>query len=490
MKLTAWAGAVLATGIWACHAQKLDSGKIVADVNSDRLKNWITQLDLIAKQNGGNRAFNTPGYKASVDLVLSQARKPHIASRFDTVLNPFHSVIGDIFNISLAGPDGKDVFIKGPNLVPPTPPSGISGRLLNTPVDDTTGSMCLANQWDGIDATGKIVLVKRGVCALYEKVAFAKAKGAVAVLIYNQTPGTNYTAASLTSASAGNTLSTGLIPLDVAQGWIGRLEKGESLSVTLKVNSTVENVESWNVIAQSKAGDPDKVIMVGAHLDSVFAGPGINDNGSGSAALLEILELLAGYDDFEHAVRFAWWGDEEDGMIGSYAYVDGLNATAGLDKVKYYFNYDMVGSPNPRFAVFGFDNSGQVPRQLQQFLVAQGKNATVRELDSSERGGSSDYAPFFDAGIPNAMINTGAGGDWDACYHLACDDGKNYNIEALTLNTKAAAHGLALLANSLEGIPGRKQRVFEKRSLGFVGPRFSDVHGVKPGCTKKTPLTV
>lgn len=88
------------------------------------------------------------------------------------------------------------------------------------------------------------------------------------------------------------------------------------------------------------------------------------------------------------------------------------------------------------------------------------------------------------------MINTGAGGDWDACYHLACDDGKNYNLEALTLNTKAAAHGLALLANSLEGVPGRKHRVFEKRSISFIGPKFSDAHGVKPGCTKKTPLSV
>ncbi len=107
------------------------------------------------------------------------------------------------------------------------------------------------------------------------------------------------------------------------------------------------------------------------------------------------------------------------------------------------------------------------------------------ELESDTPGGDSDYAPFFDYGIPIAMINTGAGGQYDPCYHRACDDINNISWEALTLNTKAAANALGVLANSLEGVPGRKIRNFSKRSLGKRGHGAKETkHGSGSGCTK------
>ena len=98
------------------------------------------------------------------------------------------------------------------------------------------------------------------------------------------------------------------------------------------------------MIAEKAGTNTDNVVMAGAHLDSVDAGPGINDNGSGSAALLETALQMAKVKPV-NTVRFAWWAAEEAGLLGSAAYVDGLSQ-AEKDKIALYMNYDMVGSPN------------------------------------------------------------------------------------------------------------------------------------------------
>ena len=75
-------------------------------------------------------------------------------------------------------------------------------------------------------------------------------------------------------------------------------------------------VTSYNLIAESKAGRPDNVVVVGAHLDSVDTGPGIQDNGSGTAALLEVAQQMANVQP-SNKVRFALWGADEAGLVGS-----------------------------------------------------------------------------------------------------------------------------------------------------------------------------
>ena len=116
-----------------------------------------------------------------------------------------------------------------------------------------------------------------------------------------------------------------------------------------------ETRTDFNVIAEREGRNDDNVVMAGAHLDSVIEGPGINDNGSGSAALLETALMMAKVKP-ENTVRFAWWAAEEQGLVGSTDYVEGLSQ-AERDRIALYLNYDMVGSPNYIFMVYDADES-------------------------------------------------------------------------------------------------------------------------------------
>lgn len=165
---------------------------------------------------------------------------------------------------------------------------------------------------------------------------------------------------------------TAVIPLEVGTEWKKSLTDGDEVTVTLLVDSIFEERETWNVIAETKAGDPDNVVFLGAHLDSVQAGPGVNDDGSGTAALLVILESLIKHEDIQNKVRFGWWGAEEVGLVGSLYHTSQLSAEEA-DKIRYYFNYDMIGSPNPSFTVYRGEEIGS--KKLFDSLEAAGKPA-------------------------------------------------------------------------------------------------------------------
>lgn len=275
-----------------------------------RLQNVLWNLAKIGRDNGGNRAFGLPGYKASVDFILERA-VTRFGKEIDTFVQPFNHTFEQTRDIWVKGPDGEDVYVISLLYNSPTPPEGTTAPLIDTPVDDERGSACFEDQWEGIDATGKIALVKRGSCAVSDKLKLAKAHGAVAVILYNQTPGTDYGSATLSAENIGLLVPVGVIPLEDGTAWKERLAAGETLEVTLLVDSIFETRESWNVIAETKEGDPNNVVMLGAHLDSVQAGPGVNDDGSGTAGLLELLGSFKKYKGFPNKVRFAWWGAEE-----------------------------------------------------------------------------------------------------------------------------------------------------------------------------------
>lgn len=277
-----------------------------------RLENVLWNLQKIARDNGGNRAHGYPGYRASVDFVLERVSK-RFGARLDTHVQEFNHTFFQVRKISLTGPNSQranvDVYallyVQSTSL-----PDGVTAPLLDTPVDDVTGSMCQASQWKEIDARGKIVLLKRGVCAIADKLRLAKEHGALAAVLYHNLPGTP-TTATLSEANYGRLVPVGLVAQDVGEAWKQRLAAGETLEVTLVVDSVLEQRPSWNIISETKEGDPDNVVMLGAHLDSVPAGPGVNDDGSGSAALLEIVTSFQKYTGFKNKVRFAWWGAEE-----------------------------------------------------------------------------------------------------------------------------------------------------------------------------------
>lgn len=308
-----------------------------------------------------------------MDFVLERAQK-RFAKEMDTWVQPFTHTFEQTRDIWVRGPAGEDVYVITLLYNHPTPvPGGITAPLIDTPVDDERGSGCFEDQWTGIDATGKIALVKRGICAISDKLKLAKAHGAVAAILYNQTPGTDYGSATLSASNIGLLVPSGIIPLEVGTAWKARLA-AETLTVTLLVDSIFEERESWNVISETKEGSPDSVVMLGAHLDSVQAGPGINDDGSGSTALLEIMGSLKKYKGFPNKVRFAWWGAEENGLVGSLYYTSKLSE-AEADKIKYYFNYDMIGSPAPFYHVYKANDSGIGAETLLDYVNKQGKPA-------------------------------------------------------------------------------------------------------------------
>ncbi|MFF3891476.1 M28 family metallopeptidase [Streptomyces sp. NPDC001914] len=208
----------------------------------------------------------------------------------------------------------------------------------------------------------------------------------------------------------------------------------------------------YNLIADWPGGDTGRVVMAGSHLDSVTAGPGINDNGSGSAAVLETALAVArsSYQPTKH-LRFAWWGAEELGMVGSRYYVNSLT-TANRSKISGYLNFDMIGSPNPGY--FVYDDDPAIEKTFKTYFTGIG---VATEIET-EGDGRSDHAPFKNAGIPVGGLFSGAdyiktsaqaakwggtaGKAFDACYHSSCDTSSNINDTALNRNADALAYAV------------------------------------------------
>ncbi|EST37574.1 hypothetical protein N566_12250 [Streptomycetaceae bacterium MP113-05] len=215
---------------------------------------------------------------------------------------------------------------------------------------------------------------------------------------------------------------------------------------------THDGSTGYNLIADWPGGDPDQVLMTGAHIDSVDGGAGIGDNGSGSAGVLEVALAVAEADlqPAKH-LRFAWWGAEELGLVGSRHYVDGL-AGGESETIDGYLNADMIASPNPGY--FVYDSDPTLEQVFADWFSARG----VPTEPAVESDGRSDQASFRNAGIPVGGLFTGAGAQmsqeqaakWDGsagesfdpCYHSACDDISNVSQEALDRNTDAFAHAV------------------------------------------------
>jgi Zn-dependent M28 family amino/carboxypeptidase len=278
---------------------------------------------------------------------------------------------------------------------------------------------------------------------------------------------------------------------DLANG----VENGDTGRVgRFKIDWRPGTYPTRNVIAEMPNGDSDNVIVVGAHLDSVGVGAGINDNGSGSAAILEIAEQLAGVG-VRNKLRFIWFSAEESGLLGSEAYAASL-PDSERDKIAAMLNFDMVGSPN--FVRFVYDGdlsdseppeggapegSAQIEDMFLDYFASQGLATEPTAFD-----GRSDYGPFISAGIPAGGLFPGAEGiktagqaavfggvagqQYDSCYHLGCDDLLNLSNPALDQMSDAAAHATITLAMSTESIDrGRRSSGSAASAFPLPHPR-------------------
>ncbi|MDX3633626.1 M28 family metallopeptidase [Streptomyces europaeiscabiei] len=222
--------------------------------------------------------------------------------------------------------------------------------------------------------------------------------------------------------------------------------------VTTTQSFTSGGRTGYNLIADWPGGDTNQVVMAGSHLDSVTTGAGINDNGSGSAAVLEAALTVSrtNYQPTKH-LRFAWWGAEELGLVGSRFYVNNLS-TANRARISGYLNFDMIGSPNPGY--FVYDDDPVIEQTFKDYFTGIGVPTEIE----TEGDGRSDHAPFKSAGVPVGGLFTGAsrtktaaqvtkwggtsGQAFDRCYHSSCDNTSNINDTALDRNSDALAYAV------------------------------------------------
>jgi aminopeptidase Y len=334
--------------------------------------------------------------------------------------------------------------------------------LIPPPADSTPG--CEAADYAGFPA-GNIALISRGACTFALKATNAYSAGASGVVIYNSSPG-------LVGGTLGNSFTLDIPVTSISQSDGQTLAATAGLILRLMTDTLRGPTTSYNVIAETPTGDPNNVIMVGAHLDSVNGGPGIQDNGSGSAAILETALQMARARP-HNKVRFAWWGASENGLVGSDYYVFGLTEEEKAS-IALYLNFDQIGSPNyvrfiydgdgSAFGLAGPEGSASIEAYFQGFYAARGL-----EFEATQISFRSDYSAFFDSGIPFGGLFTGAeviktpeqaaiyggtaGDQYDPCYHLACDTFDNISLQVLDLNSDAAASAILHYSNMSMGMP-------------------------------------
>ncbi|KAI1070820.1 hypothetical protein LB507_007069 [Fusarium sp. FIESC RH6] len=415
---------ITALALWAngaCAYKPLTPQRVADDIKAEDLENTLQKLYQIALDNNSNRAFGLPGYQASLEFV--QKRLQH-GNQFDISVQPFNHLFSQTRKVVLTGPEGENVDVVSLQYNHATPlPGGVTAPLVLVPIDDERGSGCLQEQWADVDVKGKIALIKRGKCNFVNKLILAKQNGAAAAIIFNDNPAQTAGSGSLGAENIGKLVPVGVVTYDE------------------------EKRETWQIIADTKEGDSNNIVMLGAHLDSIQEGPGINDNGSGVAALLSIAESIKKYKDFKNKLRFAFWGAEESGMIGSTFYVSHLSKEEA-SKIRFYYNYDMIASPQPYYIVYADSDAHKAgAKYLYEYLTEQGYPAEYTPF-----GSSSDYIGFLKLSIPSSGIFTGAGAPQDSCYHTACDDIKNINKQAFLVNAKAAGYAAASLALNIEGL--------------------------------------
>lgn len=506
------AAAVLLGGFAVAQPAQASSGNsaknLTKAVTLTGVLRHLVALQAIAKLNGGTRASGTPGFTRSADYVSTLMR----AAGYKVTRQPFP------FNFCT---DSNPAFAQ----TAPTPTTYVDqvdfdvldcsggGTATGTvvPVDlqlttpNTSTSGCEASDFVGV--AGNIALVQRGSCPFGQKAANAEAAGAIGVIIMNQGNTTDADRQDVFAGTLGEPVGIPAVAISYPQGVAFAGTPG--LTVTISAEAVAEVRQTENVIAESRWGDPNEVVMSGAHLDSVPAGPGINDNGSGSAGILEVA-LQARSLKSKNKLRFAWWGAEEANLVGSTFYVNNLSAEDQA-KIAVYLNFDMIGSPNYTFGVYDGDDSdatgagpgpagsAQIEKVFLDFFAAR-RQATA----ASDFTGRSDYGPFIASGIPAGGLFTGAeevktaedvakwggvaGQAYDPCYHNACDsltperDGAdattykqlrkayklvgNINTFALDTNADAVATAVATFARDTSSIPPRAAAAAAARSAG------------------------
>lgn len=468
--------AVLLGGCSSAPPPPQDLARDLADkVGVDGMFVHLRKLQEIADANKGSRAEGTPGFDASVDYVAQTLRD----KGFD-VQTPEYERLG------VASPGkptltvaGRDHPVDQASLLAPTPRGGL--RAITLRPQRPAG--CVVADYGTKRITGAIAIVDNKGCSIVDKQNTAVAEGAVGVLVVSD-PGASGSPQGLFTPGYYQALK---VPVAVIDRDADAALRRTEAPVRLVLDAKATMVKSRNVVAQTKAGDARNVVVAGAHLDTVAESPGINDNGTGVAALLETAAALGSQPQITNAVRFGFWGSEEAVLAGSTKYLDGLTDDQ-LDDIALYLNFEMLGSPNAGFFTYDGDQSGQpnpdipvdtVPvgsAGIERALAGYLNLAGIRPADMP-LSRASDYSPFLAADVPIGGTTTGAaqrktklqarlwggtdGVAFDRNYHLPGDRVDNVDRDALAVMGSGAAFAVGTYAQSIQGVngvPTREQR--------------------------------
>lgn len=441
-------------------------------VATDAMMAHLTKLQDIANANNNTRAVGTPGYEASVDYVVGKLRDKGFdvqTMQFDA--HVFHSDPGDV----TVG--DKKFDARALEYSVGAPPEGVTGPFVAFPADGSPG--CAAADYDHLPVNGAVVMVDRGTCPFSQKAGAAAQRGAVAMVVADNVVEERIAG----TLGETNSVKIPVVGISKADGAQLRSSVGPA---TVHLSADTQTISARNVIAQTKTGSTSNVVMAGAHLDSVPEGPGINDNGSGVAAVLETALQLGPSPGIHNAVRFGFWGAEELGLIGSRKYVESLDVNA-LKDIALYLNFDMLASPNPGYFTYDGDQSlpadkrgspvvpegsAGIERELAAYLNSAGKTPQDTSFD-----GRSDYDGFTQAGIPAGGLFSGAenkksaaeaklwGGPedqpFDPNYHKNTDTLEHIDRAELGINGGGVAYATGFYAQDLSGrngVPVREDR--------------------------------
>lgn len=420
----------------------------------------------IAERNGGTRVSGSPGFDKSRDYVVNTLQSAGYAvtvqpfefayyeplgpSTLERTAPDQHTYADDEFGtFDYSGSGDVTANVQAVDLtLPPTPePSSTSG--------------CEDSDFVGF-TPGNIALIQRGTCTFGEKVVNAQEAGASAVVIFNE--GQAPDRVDVLEGTLGGPVTIPAVGVSFAEGQslATALESG---AVTLHVTTSTlsETRTTYNTIADAPdGGRTDHTVVVGSHLDSVAAGPGINDDGSGSAQDIEIaLQYGKAVKNPKNHLRFLFFGAEEEGLLGSAHYVENLDQAA-RDEIMAMVDLDMMASPN--YARFVYDGDGSdfpgdegptgsdiIEALFTNYWAGRGLASETIPFD-----GRSDYVAFTDVGIPSGGIFAGAegiktaeqaqkyggtaGAPFDPCYHQACDTLANLNRQAFDEFSDASAY--------------------------------------------------
>jgi Peptidase family M28/PA domain len=498
-----------------CDARVNDTpSKLVECIQTADLWDHMKAFQEIADQNPGpdghaSRNSGEPGYKASADYVASKMEQ----AGYDVTLQKYkflYYAFTGIPSFSEVSPTPRTYTLNvdwGPGQSTGTADALIqpAGGIVIPPTDTSSStSGCTAADFNS-SMQDRIALIQRGGCNFGVKVQNAQAAGAKGVIIFNEgNPGrTDLLVGSLVDA-AGNpivpTIPVAFINFADGVNLLDQFQHGTPPEMNISIAAIVDpNRDDWNVIAESKGGDKNHVVVVDAHLDAIY-GAGMLDNASGSATILDVAEKMKNVEP-RNKLRFIWFGGEELGLLGSAFYVNDLSSSE-LSHIGYDLDADVTATPNYTIGVldpagpdlFSGVSTNTFPNRVYKastvardqaiaYFDSIGKN---HELFSPQ---GTDAFSFNAVGIPASGLLTGQdccknqrevdlfggnlgnfegnipsfdGGCVDNAF-LWCDNLSNNDPDVLTFMSKAFATMVVQMAFDTKVMSASDNAVYKKK---------------------------